>query len=348
MIRNSVAEKLLLSMLLAGLAACSSETPTLGQEDSSSDEAEITEEMIAAIQDITRSRTNEGIVPRLNQAKSLGCFTGSFQVKEDLPADLAQGVFEPGRRYQALARFANASTTDDREADFRGLSIKLFGASGDTLWGDEQEQHFLLNSYPALFAEDPAEFLAFIEATADAALWKFFINPGHWDALATIIRGREEIRNPFAIRYWSTVPFRHGMDPQVAVKYSVQSCSTGTLAEPEPSHGDFLRDAMAESLVAGPVCFEFMVQRQTDADAMPIEDASVVWDEEDSPFISVATLRFEDQDFQSRPALLNCEQQTFNPWQSLVQHRPLGGINRVRRAVYSETSRFRLGESIYE
>jgi hypothetical protein len=32
---------------------------------------------------------------------------------------------------------------------------------------------------------------------------------------------------------------------------------------------------------------------------------------------------------------------SFNPWQSLAEHRPIGGINRVRRAIYAETAQFR-------
>jgi hypothetical protein len=88
-----------------------------------------------------------------------------------------------------------------------------------------------------------------------------------------------------------------------------------------------------------------MVQFQQDAGEMPVEDASVIWDEDDAPYQKVARLTISQQDFSSAAALQNCERQRFNPWQSLEEHRPLGGINRVRRAVYSEAGEFRLQQS---
>jgi catalase len=340
-----VAPGLLASTLI--FAACGGPTLSPGQEESSTDEAEITASLIAAIKTITSARSAEGILPRLNQAKSLGCVNATFAVNDDLPPDLAQGVFQPGHRYDALVRFANASTEDDRDKDFRGMSIKLYGVDGEKLWGKPGQQDFLLNSYPGLFAEDPAEFLAFVEATADDARWKFFINPAHWDALMIILRGREKVTNPFAVSFFSTTPFRHGPDKSVAVKYSALPCDAEQEVPVVADGPDFLRDAMAATLATREVCFDFAVQFQGDPAAMPIEDASVIWDEAESPYRSVATLHIADQEFATETALLDCEQQTFNPWQSLPDHQPLGGINRVRRAVYSEAAAFRLEQSKY-
>jgi hypothetical protein len=36
-----------------------------------------------------------------------------------------------------------------------------------------------------------------------------------------------------------------------------------------------------------------------------------------------------------------CENLAFNPWRSLPEHRPLGGINRVRKDLYQELAKFR-------
>jgi catalase len=345
MTRHLLAPGLLVSAL--SLLGCGGDAPAPGEEDASPNEAEITADLIDAIKAITSARAADGIVPRLNQAKNLGCFDATFVVSDNLAPELAQGVFQPGREYDALVRFANASKADDRDKDFRGMSIKLYGVEGETLWGVPGEQHFLLNSYPGLFAEDPAEFLAFVEATADDALWKFFINPTHWDALMMVVRGREKTTNPLAISFFSTTPFRHGPDNTVAVKYSTRPCDTPDETPVPADNPDFLRAAMAETLATQDACFDFAVQLQGDPASMPIEDASVVWDEAESPYRSVATLRIGDQDFTTDAALLACEQQTFNPWQSLTEHRPIGGINRVRRAVYSEAASFRLEESRY-
>jgi catalase len=85
------------------------------------------------------------------------------------------------------------------------------------------------------------------------------------------------------------------------------------------------------------------VQFQTNDDDMPLEDASVIWDEDDSPFRTVARINIEPQDFQSPGALAECENISFNPWHSLPQHRPLGRMNQVRYKVYSIVSGYRRG-----
>lgn len=332
--------------LILILSGCAGDAPGPGEEQVEADEADITDAMIDAIETITSARMANGIVPRLNQSKSLGCLDARFSVRSDLDPVLAQGVFQPGAEYQALVRFANASTTDDTEKDFRGMSFKLYGISGEPLWGGASEQHFLLNSYPGLFAEDPSEFLAFLEATAEGSIWKFFINPSHWDALKIILQGREVIDSPFNITYWSTTPYRLGRDTTTAVKYSARACDASMEINTE-RHENFLRDAMVEQLQAGPVCFDFGVQLQDDPVSMPIEDASIIWDESVSPFRTIANLIIEDQAFNNEAALMTCEQQAFNPWHSLPDHRPLGGINRVRLPVYTEAAEFRLQESRY-
>ena len=98
---------------------------------------------------------------------------------------------------------------------------------------------------------------------------------------------------------------------------------------------------MVKSLGKAPACFDFMVQFQTDPIKMPIENSSVTWNEVQSPFIKVATITIDNQPFRSDERMKSCEAMTFNPWQTIDAHKPLGGINRVRKAVYSETSGFR-------
>jgi hypothetical protein len=67
----------------------------------------------------------------------------------------------------------------------------------------------------------------------------------------------------------------------------------------------------------------------------------VAWDPELSPYIKVATLRIPSQicDFPKR--MVFCENLSFNPWRTLPEHQPLGGINRARRQVYPAISEFR-------
>jgi hypothetical protein len=73
---------------------------------------------------------------------------------------------------------------------------------------------------------------------------------------------------------------------------------------------------------------------------MPIEDATVEWKEEDSPYVGVATIRIPKQTV-APPDESRCEAAAFNPWHCLADHRPLGNMNRARRAIYPALSRLR-------
>lgn len=316
-------------------------TPQLGAEQPDDDEHEIAARLIESIKAVSRQRHPHGTMQRFNQAKGVACLEADFHVPDNLPSGLRQGLFAQPGHYRARLRFANASKNDDREKDFRGLSIKVFDVDGESLWGTSGLQDFVLNSYPALFAGRPEKFLDFVEATRDGAVWKFFANPLNWDSLWIVLRGRRRITSPFEIAYWSTTPYRFGTDESVAVKYSVRPCSQTTSRTPANPGADYLSEAVADHLEREPACFDFMVQFQSDPESMPIEDASVVWDEAASPFQSVARITVQNQSFQTGEALADCERMSFNPWQSLAAHRPLGGINRVRRAVYAELADFR-------
>jgi hypothetical protein len=98
---------------------------------------------------------------------------------------------------------------------------------------------------------------------------------------------------------------------------------------------------MQQRLDGGEARFDFMVQAQTDPYKMPLEDPSVVWDEELSPFRRVASLRIPEQSFDSAAQMTFCENLSFTPWHSLLEHRPLGGLNRARKVVYQALSKLR-------
>ena len=86
------------------------------------------------------------------------------------------------------------------------------------------------------------------------------------------------------------------------------------------------------------------MQLCTNLDTMPIEDASVTWPETESPYLSVARLHMPAQDaWRADRIELVDERMSFSAWHALAAHRPLGGIMRVRQAVYAAAARFRMG-----
>lgn len=309
------------------------------------DEAALAAEMTRLIKEVSMARASDGQpVRRFNQVKSLGCFDATLTVPDGLPPKLRQGMFARPGAYAAILRFANASALDDRDKDLRGVSLKITEFRDDELTnGEARELDFLLNSYPALFVGTPEDFLSFVSATASGRRWLFFLT--HPGSLWTILRARDSHANPFSIRYYSTTPFRFGDNPNSAVKYSLTPCPDTPIVSAEDRDADHLSRAMAEHLRLQPACFDFMVQFQSDPQEMPIEDASVVWDEDISPYNAVARVVIENQPFQDDVPAAECEAMSFNPWNALDAHRPLGGVNRVRNELYDEISRFRADEN---
>lgn len=157
--------------------------------------------------------------------------------------------------------------------------------------------------------------------------------------------------SPLDNRYFSAAPFLFG--PDRAMKF----CATPLAPKPEEpvdvADPTYLRAALRRRLAEGAeIVFDFQVQIRSAAElaaAGPdqIEDACVEWPEGEAaegkfPFVTVARIaipRGQDIDDPERRAL--CERMIFTPWNGLADHRPLGGINRLRQAVYAASAEMR-------
>lgn len=328
-------------VLLLCLTACADERPAgLGQEVVQGDEQAIERDMVVLIKEISLERQSsdaKGLMRRFNQVKTLGCATGEMQV--NAPASHSVGLFATSSTYPVTLRFANATELDDGEADFRGLSLRVHSVPGATgAGGIPNVQDFTMNNHPALVAGTPEDFLDFIRASKGgtlAMLWFLATHPG---SIPIVLGGRDNHTSPLAVTYYSTTPSRFGAG--VAMKYSVAPCDPpGTRVAAD--HDDYLRDALQHDVSATAFCLNFRVQLQTDAELMPIEDASVEWPEELSPYVTVAKITLPAQQVTDPAQLEQCERMLFNPWSTLAEHQPLGGINRVRKNLYTEIGRFR-------
>ena len=103
--------------------------------------------------------------------KTLGLVRGVFKVERDLPPELARGVFkEPGRAYDCLVRFSNASGSvqPDDVPDLRGVGIKLLAPKQSKTDPDKPlGQDFVLLSYRSMPLGTPDLFHAAVKATAE-------------------------------------------------------------------------------------------------------------------------------------------------------------------------------------
>lgn len=291
---------------------------------------------------ITRDNAG-GLMRRDAHPKMHGLVAATFTVEPGLPPELRVGLFAQPQAYPAWVRFSNqgGSISPDSGRDIRGMAIKLMGVPGAKLLADECDaltHDFILVSTPMFVTRDAAEFddlLAAVTGSLWAKTW-FFIT--HLRVSFNLLRSMLRFANPLQIRYFSTTPYLLG---RAAVKYSATPRVTEPDSVPEQPDPDYLRLAMVRQLGSGDACFDFAVQFQLDAEAMPIEDPGHEWPERLSPFRKVATLHIAAQDFDTPQRRELGESLSFTPWHALPGHRPLGGINRARRVVYEAISKYR-------
>jgi catalase len=329
--------------------------PTLGQEIIPANEAALIERLVE--QNLKLQDESTRPVKRGQHPKHHGCVRAEFIVEDGLAPELRHGLFAQAGVYDALIRFSNGAAEDDRKGDAHGMAIKLFGVPGDKLLEPGDTHDFVLIDHPVFFSRDVAGYVELFDALIKAKssilpklaffLPRFLAEMGHvylthlhnHPVELGIMRAMiaKQPNSPLASTYWSTTPYLLGGH---AVKWSARP--TGLLAPHTPADSpDKLRIAMAQQLAAGEAHFEFMAQLQTDAVAMPIEDPTREWDAQISPWRKLATLRLPKQKPDTPELMEFCEHLSFNPWRCLPEHRPLGGVNRARRAIYDGISRRR-------
>ncbi|WP_404436074.1 catalase family protein [Stutzerimonas chloritidismutans] len=309
-----------------------------------------------AIAVIEQHRDNTRVL-RDAHAKAHGCVRAQVRVRDDIPSSLRHGVFsEPGREWNAWMRLSNGNAYPqfDRINDARGMAIKLLDVPGDKLTRDPRhasEQDFVMFNHPVFFVRDVAEYRSNFAAQAEGKKVLAFLpslDPRSWElrhlfiALKTLSPAPQ---SPVATVYSSVAPFKLGPHN---IKYRVapapEQCPAYQLPEQNRDLPNFLRSALYQqlSLDRVPACFVLQVQQQNTEHYMPIEDTSIEWSETVSAFETIADVQVMAQDFDSPGQNLDCDNLSFNPWHALPEHRPIGGINRLRKAVYESISAYRL------
>lgn len=321
----------------------------LGEEEFLPGEDEATNQIAArASSEVEKKYGENGIAHRDAHAKAHGCVKAFVEITPDaLDPEDRVGVFSKAETYPAWIRFSNGSFVlqSDDVGDVRGMAIKLMGVPGEKITRKHKDQEtvdFLLINGPTMFVRTPQDYVELAEKTFDGNPVTFFlsVNPidVKWRELSNLLGiVNKQPRNPLQARYWSTTPYKLGDGG--AVKYSAKPCYGEEQEGYIPSDGpDLMRDSMSVHLTQIDGCFDFMVQHQLDPESMPIEDATIEWSEEKSPFTKVARITIPLQDFESAEQDAFCEHLSFNPWHTLPEHQPIGNINRARRMVYDVIS----------
>lgn len=256
----------------------------------------------------------------------------------------------------------------------RGMAIKLMGVEGPTLgpiYGPVATQDFLMVNQPAFaFAnvedyevlsqvlvdhnDDPRPFFA-LRLPPPGTTTPTVSQRRALETAGIVARVRSSSMtavppafqpppsSPVDNDYFSAAPFLLGPDQVMHFRILPTTRST---AEPNVEDPNYLHTALVNRLqdkTSGDVVFHFEVQVRPADSINPdvdIENASHTWPET-FPFVHVATLTIPLQEFDTTEQRERCEHLVFTPWHGLEAHRPLGGINRLRRAVYEASAMFR-------
>jgi hypothetical protein len=308
---------------------------------------------IMQIQTTVRERVSGHGVPQpieraLHAKATLAVDDAVLRFNDDLPADLQVGFAMPEQTYPTTVRFSNAAGS--REPDFapnlRGIALRI-------QVDDSTSVDLLATNFPASHARNARQFVEFAKATAGGNISRIF-------CLARLARAfgiRETVRmlrNVATARkqpidsvatqtYWSRGALTWGSE--LAVRYLLRP-ARGAQRGPVPSTTDpnYLSTEAACRLSRGDIRFELCIQRYVNNEVTPIEDTAVEWKVTNSPVEPIATLTIKQADItsveaQARAAAI--DSLAFNPWNTTEEFRPLGNLNRARKAAYDASAAHR-------
>jgi hypothetical protein len=211
-------------------------------------------------------------------------------------------------------------------------------------------QDFVMVNNSTFIARDVKDYLRLEEVRLQASrkpsrlattLISTLLNPLQWRYRGLFAAGQvasQAPSHPANYTYYSMVPIRFG---RYVAKYRLVPCSqqpASLLAQLTTFafQRDAMRQLLEDTLAQREIKFNFQVQLRNSPQSMPIEDATVEWPESESAYQTVAELVLS----RLRP-LEEGERRAFNVWNGLAEHRPLGGINRMRRQAYALSASLR-------
>ncbi|MEU5843028.1 catalase family protein [Rhodococcus sp. NPDC047139] len=324
------------------------------------------------IEQIVRSlrRNNEWAAKKYKHAirdahaKGLGVMRGELAVYPNLPRPFRQGLFANPNTYPVIIRLSSTAGAirSDQIRGVRGMALKVLDVSGQRIIPDDGHttQDFVLvnsDTFPFAgvrsYAGKGMRLAKILARTPDPLL----------RAACTLARGASRILTPLHVRlpeavqlfarpndhvlgetYHSAAPLRYG-DHVAKICITPLSDPVKRLTGqriPRSAGEDAHRASVEQFLARDNAEYEVRVQLCTDPGKMPVEDATAHWSTKDSPPVPVARIRIPRQDTSSDALRTYAEDVlSFNSWNGLADHKPMGSINRLKRRVYDASSEFR-------
>lgn len=286
--------------------------------------------------------------------KTQGIVKGTMEVLQGLDSHLYQGMFkEAGATYPVAMRYSTETTDliDDRVPQPRGIGLKVFGIKGPKLRKDGKDpntQDVEFNSAAALElgnAKTCRDIIALrLQHGADAK--------GLDEALKkrddyAVQNSRNEIPNVHLVaqHQYSQAAMRYGDNVakfRLLPTSEAQKLVSDKTVGPNDKGTTVLKDWLQEYYRDTAATYDFQIQFLENLEEQSIEDVRIPWDDKKYPFVTVAKLTFPPQEsFAPKRVCFWERENRLDPWHGLVEHQPLGSINRLRKGVYKASSAFR-------
>lgn len=276
--------------------------------------------------------------------KPHGVAKGLFTIRPDLPDELRVGIFQH-EKFEAWVRFS--SDTVPSQPDLKttvGIGIKLFEVPGEKLPETETaaETHdFILQNHDVFLVDTAKDMCEFTYAGVVLKDYQTYLD-AHPVTQQILNDMAKIVPSLLTINYWSVLPYSFGAGKYV--KYKLVPCPAKQAESDNNNNFEspyYLHQDLKERLLRGEACFKFLVQFQTDSEAMPVDRATVRWDESLSEPVHIATLVLPSQDIEARGQAAYGENLSYNPWHALAEHQPVGSISDARKAVYEAAAALR-------
>jgi hypothetical protein len=318
----------------------------LNQEYIPGNEASVLSTYVAEFAKIHREQQNQnqakaGIQNNLRgmHAKGHGCVQAEFRASPS-ESRYKIGIFADGSPRNAVIRFSNGSglVEGDGSRDLRGMAVKIFIPGLEQVSGaiEANVQDILCTNAPVHHAANIVELMEFTKAMAAGGLSKAAFlasNP----SITTRLLAQTQRRVDSALNesYWSRAPFSFGTDR--TVKYVIKPLEQLPIIDKVKLSEDswLAQDLDQQVKTRDKIVFGIYAQFQTDPRSEPVEDHAKEWT---TGQVKLGELSIKKQ-IVDRSA--KCENLVFNPWNSGMEHRPMGNMNRARKLIYEAAKSYR-------
>ncbi|MFB6726684.1 hypothetical protein ACFCV3_41325 [Kribbella sp. NPDC056345] len=277
-------------------------------------------------------------VGRALHRRQVAALRARVEIAEGLPEYARQGLFARPGSFEAWLRVSNGgfNVAADKAPDVRGFSIKILGVSGQgALGGEAKSQDFALinhEHFSSATSEDFSGVVLTTGSTPGGAIRRLIGSPSLVPKVREVITA---IRTPFTgfatQDFFSAAPVAFG-------PYAVRVRLAAASDQVDPAAAQDWGADLFRRLAVAPLGYELQVQFFQDEATTPIEDASATWS---TPYLTVARLIVPQQEPDDEFAK-TVEAARFDPWNALVEHRPLGEVMRARKVAYFASQQARI------